>query len=63
MATKLDKSACSVVIFCTECPWWRGFRITVLEAHNCACDHEAAVHPGATQASNARSIYRARHAA
>jgi len=66
MATKLDISTNSVVILCTDCPWWRGFRFDVDSAHDCACAHQSAVHPGETQASMARAnlhASRARRAA
>ena len=61
MATKLDISSNSVVILCSECPWWRGFRLTVDAAHDCACAHESAVHPGSVHAVKARhSLHAAR---
>lgn len=62
MATKLDISCNSVVILCTDCPWWRGFRLSIDAAHDCAVDHQSAVHPGDTQATKARHTLHATRA-
>lgn len=43
---RLDASSTGVVIVCALCPWWAAFRFTKTTAWECACDHEARVHPG-----------------
>lgn len=63
MAIKLDPSATSVVVYCTECGHWRAFAWTMTEAHDAAVRHEQLVHPDDEQADQARRRYLRRHAA
>lgn len=62
MPIKLDFSPTCVVVYCTDCPHWRGFGFTKDEAHAVAVRHEENVHPASTQARNARDLYQWRHA-
>lgn len=62
MAIKLDVSATSVVVYCTDCTHWRAFAWTIPEGHERAVDHEQRVHPGKRQALIARAKYEERHA-
>lgn len=50
MTIKLDSTRHSVVILCTECPWWRGFAFTREEGWARGAAHEALTHPGQDQA-------------
>lgn len=51
MAIKLDKSACSIVVLCTDCPWWRGFALDRVEGWLVGRNHQARLHIGENQAS------------
>ncbi|WP_309105026.1 hypothetical protein [Microbacterium sp.] len=57
---RLDCTRVSIVIVCTDCPYWRAMRFTKHEAWKCAADHEKRTHPGLTQAQNAFTKHRAR---
>lgn len=43
---QLDISARTVVVLCTEHPYWRAIRFTKDEAMTCAAAHERDHHPG-----------------
>lgn len=60
MTIHLDQSATSVVVWCTRCPSWRALRNSKASADAAASDHEAAVHPGTTQARDLARISAAR---
>lgn len=45
MSIHLDKSPNSVVLTCTECPWWHGFAFDAVDADLRGANHEATVHP------------------
>lgn len=49
MAIKLDKSSTSVVVLCTECPYWRGFGFDREHGWRVGAAHEKALHPEAKQ--------------
>ncbi|WP_449279631.1 hypothetical protein [Leucobacter sp. GX0328] len=53
----------SVVITCTECPFWSAIRLDRDEAHECAVNHEKVYHPESRQARDAARKYRQRHRA
>lgn len=62
---RLDSTAVSVVIVCTECgPAWSGFAFSKLEGWERGAAHEKRAHPGHTQAQDALTEARraARHA-
>lgn len=61
MAIKLDESATSVVVYCTDCGHWRAFAWTMEEGHKAAERHESLVHPESFQASKAADKWRARN--
>lgn len=44
VATRLDLSGGSVVVWCTECPSWRELRGTATAAAACRVEHERLVH-------------------
>lgn len=59
---KLDSDGTiSVVITCSECPWWAAIRLCMSEAHECARRHEEDKHPSASQARDAARKWRSRH--
>lgn len=61
MTIKLDDDrTISVVITCTDCPWWSALRLSRSEAHTCAVDHERVHHPGQDQAWEAARRWRRR---
>ena len=65
MAVYRDISDPSIVIGCTECPWWFAMRFTVIEAYKAGEHHEIDVHDvEPARAMNARLKWekRARHA-
>jgi hypothetical protein len=62
MAVKLDISSSLIVVYCTECPHWTAAAWTKAAGHDSAAAHESLVHPGADQASTARSLFNTRHA-
>lgn len=39
-----DRSPSSIVITCTECPYWFGMRLNQIEAYLCAEGHAIRVH-------------------
>jgi len=42
---KLDRGGRSVVITCDECPHWAAVRTNLVEARECAANHEHMMHP------------------
>lgn len=64
MTIKLDSTRVSVVVICTECPWWRAFAFTKSDGWARGAAHEQATHAGSYQARNARdqAASRSRHA-
>lgn len=46
---KLDKSSSSVVVLCTECPYWRGFGFDREHGWRVGAAHEKNLHPEAKQ--------------
>ncbi len=59
---KLDSTSNSVVVLCTECPFWYGFAFTRKEGWEVGRGHEVRAHPGATQATKALAMIRKRAA-
>lgn len=60
-----DVSDPSILVGCTECPWWRAIRLDIIEAYKAAEQHEINVHGvEPNRAENARLKYekRTRHA-
>lgn len=53
MTIKLDSTRHSVVVICTDCPWWRGFGFDTLDAWGVGRAHEQRVHKGELQAAKA----------
>ncbi|KAA9105012.1 hypothetical protein [Microbacterium rhizomatis] len=45
MTIKLDSSSTGIVVYCTECEYWRAFRFHKDDAWDAACLHEERVHP------------------
>lgn len=41
---KYDRSLNSVLVTCTECPYWFGLRLDQATAYTCAEDHLVLVH-------------------
>lgn len=60
----LDTSSTGIVVYCTECPYWRAFRFHKDEAWAAAVAHEERTHPERTEQRNAavKRRVRARHA-
>lgn len=58
----IDSSATLHVVRCTDCPYWYAARLTKLEAHNRAAEHERTHHHESENARRARRMYAARHA-
>lgn len=52
MTVKLDVSRFSVVVWCTDCPDFRGLAFDVGEGHHIATAHENAAHPWSRTAEN-----------
>lgn len=50
---KLDYTQFSVVVKCSECPWWSGFGFDRAHGWSVGANHEAAVHPQSQQARDA----------
>jgi len=50
---RLDSTKISVVVTCDDCPHWRAFQFTKLEAWQSAAAHEERVHPERKQARQA----------
>lgn len=63
MAIRLDLSPSSVVVYCSDCPWWADVTTTRMSAHTAAGGHEAQCHPGERTAQDNRDQYRDRHTA
>jgi len=61
---KLDSTRYSVVVLCTDCPWWFGFADTRDQGWRVGAAHEERTHTDRYQARNALSgrRSRARHA-
>lgn len=53
MTISLDYTTISVVVLCTDCPWWAGAADSKLEGWKVGTAHQARVHPGAEQAAAA----------
>ncbi|MFJ3394007.1 hypothetical protein [Leifsonia aquatica] len=49
MSITLDKSSSSVVVLCSECPYWRGFGFDREHGWRVGAGHEKALHPDAKQ--------------
>ncbi len=62
MAVKLDISPCSVVVYCTECPFWRAFAWDREEGYAAGILHEERIHDR-DDLRRARNMRRARRAA
>lgn len=61
---KLDKSASSVVIACTECPYWFALRLDIHEAYLAGEAHQIRAHDiEPNVASSPRRLWERRHAA
>lgn len=60
MTIKLDYTSLSVVVVCTDCPWWYGFGFDREDGWVTGTRHQSNVHPGENQAATARSMARAR---
>lgn len=52
MTIKLDSTQISVVVLCSECPWWHGFADSKHEGWAVGARHEKRVHPKSDQARN-----------
>lgn len=50
---KLDRTRISVVVTCTDCPWWHGFGLDDTEAWATGKRHQERHHPGEQQAAKA----------
>ena len=50
MTIKLDKSAISIVVICTDCPHWYGFALDRYEGWKVGARHQQQCHPGEKQA-------------
>lgn len=61
MTIRLDSTQISIVVRCSECPWWSGFADTKVEGWRVGAGHDDRVHPANRQASDALSKAR-RHA-
>jgi hypothetical protein len=62
MTIKLDLSPSTVVVWCTECPWFQDLTTARVAAHNLAVDHEVEAHPESRRARDTRDLYLKRHA-
>lgn len=62
MAIKLDRSSCTVVVWCTDCPDYAVIRWSLPEAYAAACGHESTRHPGTEKMRDAARTW-ARRAA
>lgn len=69
---KFDSSDSSVIVTCTECPYWFSFRFDKPEAYRSAAAHRVLVHdveparaaePGRLYAARRAHAYATRHAA
>lgn len=64
MTIKLDRSWNSILVTCTDCPYWFALRLEPREAYLAGEDHQVRVHDVPIQlADNARRIWEKRHAA
>ncbi|HXG71276.1 MAG TPA: hypothetical protein VNJ04_11790 [Gemmatimonadaceae bacterium] len=64
MSIHLDASTSrTVVITCTDCPYWAAIRFGMTEAHSAATNHERLLHAESENARRAARMYAARHAA
>lgn len=52
MTIRLDKTAETVVILCSQCPGWRELRLTVADAWIAGASHDSRAHPGNEQAAD-----------
>lgn len=65
----IDASDSSILVRCDSCRVWWTFARTLEAAHDVACAHESATHPGESHAYQARWVWvrrlarAARHAA
>jgi hypothetical protein len=62
MTIKLDKSTSSVVVKCTDCPYWYGFGFDIEHGWRVGAAHEKSIHPGEKQAQ-ANLVNARKHAA
>ena len=63
MTIKLDVSASSVVITCTDCPYWYSFRFDRLAGYRAGEAHAVRVHEiEPNVAATARRLWERRHA-
>lgn len=53
MTIRLDSTQISVVVLCSECPWWYGFAFTRDQGWQVGNGHLTTAHPGDEQARNA----------
>ncbi len=58
----IDSSATLHVTRCADCPYWFAARLTKIEAHERAREHERTHHPESDNARRAHRAYAARHA-
>lgn len=50
MTIRLDSTQISVVVLCTQCPWWRGFADHKDQGWRVGARHEERAHPDTDQA-------------
>lgn len=62
MSIRVDVTEYSTVVRCSHCPYWywQGGGGERARGHRVAQDHEASVHPGVSQAHEARKRFEAR---
>lgn len=53
MTIRLDSTQISVVVLCTDCPWWFGFAFNRDDGWRVGSGHLKSAHPGDEQASDA----------